>query len=493
MPRFILDWIAGESRATRFLPRSSTGRRGRRPSTELVKALVESNRRWGLFAEELLQRWAGGQTTTLVAGQQVGFAGGPLHTLAKLATLVRMKRELERAGTPATAFFWLATEDHDYDEVAQLSVPVSTISTEKAVNRQVDLLCIRAARATESRRMVGPQPIPEALTAELLNLYDLPRPQWLREGITFGDSFAELVATLFGREIVLIDSLLPELRRAGASLFEAMFGRWAEVQRAVASRSRELETNGYLPQVTSRHGEPHTLLFAIGEHGEREVIDAPRKLPPERISTSALTRPLLQDFVLAPDVFIGGPAEVSYYAQIVPLHELLGVAMPRVALRGHALIAPKRVVRFISRFEIEPRQIFTQPEQLLAEREPETVSEVERTAATAQKELMQHVQRIADIALPADHALARAISRSIGHLEYHFNKLTERAIKSLVRKNRERYEAARELVATLYPDGHVQDRIVGWFPYWVRHEQHLVERMIDEIEPDTGSFKVISL
>ena len=47
-------------------------------------------------------------------------------------------------------------------------------------------------------------------------------------------------------------------------------------------------------------------------------------------------RPLLQDFVLRPDVFVGGPAEVAYYAQAAPLHPLLNVPMPRVALRAHA-------------------------------------------------------------------------------------------------------------------------------------------------------------
>ena len=106
---------------------------------------------------------------------------------------------------------------------------------------------------------------------------------------------------------------------------------------------------------------------------------------------------------------------------------------------------------------------------------------------------MRHIEKIGDIALPAEHALARAVNRSIGHLEYHFNKLTERAIKGLVRKDRERYAAAREMVATFYPDQQVQDRVAGWFPFWCRYEQHLVDRVIDEIETDAETLKVIAL
>ena len=100
------------------------------PALHTERTPHESNRRWGLSVEPQVKAWASGSAVTLVAGQQVGFAGGPLYTLAKIASLVKMKRELERAGRPATVFFWLATEDHDFDEVAQLAVPVSLVDAE---------------------------------------------------------------------------------------------------------------------------------------------------------------------------------------------------------------------------------------------------------------------------------------------------------------------------------------------------------------------------
>lgn len=496
--RFVLDWLGGDARATQFLQRSNEPPRLRaaaatRPSIELVNAIADSNRGWGLSVRTQLERWAAGETITITAGQQAGFAGGPIYTLAKLATLLKMKRELERAGNPVTAMFWLATEDHDFDEVAQLSVPVRTVSRD--VNRQLDLFRLRVALAVESKVAVGPLPVPRALVTELLALYGLEQPSWLREEITFGDSFAELIAGIFGSEIILIDSLLPALRRAGAPLFQSIFEKWDNIERAIRDRSGELTGAGYPPQVVPREGEMYSLLFELDDRNERHLITKPRQSSPspERISTSALTRPLLQDFVLRPDIFVGGPAEVSYYAQIAPLHQLLGMPMPRVALRGHALIAPKRVLRFIERYSIRPEEMFTSPDDLLAEREPKGVGEIRHEAGAARKELMKHIERIGELGLPADHALARAINRSIGHIEYHFNKLTERAIRGLVRKDKERYAAAKELLAALYPDRHVQDRIVGWFPYWLQHGQPLVDQLIEEIEPDAATFSIIGV
>jgi bacillithiol synthase len=492
MNRFVLEWMGGDER---FLPRSreelasgfrlpgSTAARTPDARSQLAAALDASNRHWGIFAKDQLQRWAAGDTFTIIAGQQVGFAGGPLYTLSKLATLVRMKRDLEKQGTPVTAFFWLATEDHDFDEVATLNVP--------SKNGQLDLLCIRAVRAAESKAVVGSLPVPEALIQQLLSVYDMPRPPWLREGITFRDSFAELVAGIFGSEIILVDALLPELRRAGAPLFEQIHAKHDAIQAALHERATQLEAAGYKEQVIPREGNEYTLLFQIDDQNRRQPTTDNRQ--PEQTSTSALTRPLLQDFVLQPDVFVGGPAEIAYYAQIAPLHDLLGVELPRIALRGHVLVAPKRVARAFDRFGIAPEEVFAPADQILAEREPEGVARIRALAAEGKRELMSRVEQIGELALPADHSLAGKVQKSIGHIEFHFDKLSERAIKGLVRKEKERYAAVRELVATLYPDRHVQERVVSWFAYWCTHGEHLVQRVIDELEPDCPCFKIVTL
>jgi uncharacterized protein YllA (UPF0747 family) len=489
MSPFVLDWLDGK--VSHFLPRDVDRKAAPLSAADLSRragmaaALIESNRRWGFFVREEVERWSRGETVTIVGGQQVGFAGGPLYTLAKVASLIRMKRDLEAAGTPATAMFWLATEDHDFHEVATLSLPAKG-------TRQLDLLQLKAAHGIESRAAVGMLPLPESLIQEFLAFYEMPRPTWLREGITFGDSFAELLSAAVHEGIVLVDSLLPELRRAGAPLFASIVARWDDIQNDVDARSRALAAAGYAPQVVARDGEPYTLLFRLDAAHNRQPFDGSAD-GPETISTSALTRPLLQDYALRPDVFVGGPAEVAYYAQIAGLHGMLDVPMPRIALRGHALVAPKRVVRFIPRFDIDPIDVFTGTDRILAQQEPAGVAEVQKIASEAQRCLNAAIDRIRELAFPADHALARSIQRSIGHLDYHFKKLTERSVRGLVRKDRERFAAVRELVAVLYPDRHVQERVVGWIAYWNELGAPLVDRLIEEIEPDAATFKVVSV
>lgn len=487
--KFTRDWLAGDER---FLRRTQTARQRRRAvPADLVNALKAQNSAWGIDANADIDAWANDDAVMLIAGQQLGFAGGPLYTLAKIATLLKMKRQYASEGKKAVAFFWLASEDHDWDEAATLNLPVNSVCMQKQVNRQVDLVCMRAIRSADQRATVGSLPVPESLIAQLLSLYDLPRPEWLRPGINFRDSFAELLASVFGNELVLIDALTPELRRAGASLFARIGEQHDAIQQTLHARANELAQAGYAQQIVPADGEHYTLFFELDANGVRHPVTHPTDA--ERTSTSVLTRPLLQDEVLQPDVFVGGPSEVAYYAQLAPLHEMLGIEMPRVALRGHALVAPKRIARAIDRYGVQPHELFTSADALLIEREPDGVAQIREIAESARANLMQHIEAISELALPADHSLAGSIRRSIGHLEYHFDKLAERATKGLVRKDRERLVALRELVATLYPDTHVQDRVVGWFGWWCEYGQHLTSCLIDEIEPDSDVFRIVSL
>ena len=347
--RFTLDWMAGNANATQFLERTTPARVSTPRDAALTDVLIASNRRWGRNVDDEIARWSRGETFTVIAGQQVGFAGGPIYTLAKLAGMLKLKRDNEACGIPTTVFFWLATEDHDFAEVATLSLP------KRDPRQQRDLTTFRT-RHPSSKMAVGALPVPEELTLALIEYLDIPRPSWLREGITFRDSFAELITSAVDGKFILVDALLPELRRAGVPLFDRILRSWDRIQRALDVRGEELTKAGYAPQVVPRPGEAHTLLFEIDETGRRELIESPRAIAPERTSTSALTRPLLQDFVLRPDVFVGGPSEVAYYAQIAPLHEMLNIAMPRVALRAGTRPGPRASLRAARRRTRRPRR-----------------------------------------------------------------------------------------------------------------------------------------
>ncbi len=500
---FALDLVTGSARVEAFSSRRDLS--GLTPPTPRVdrapiaSSLAAANRRWGNDVDDELARWSRGETVTIVGGQQVGFAGGPLLTLSKIASLLRLKRDLEERGTPVTAMFWMATEDHDFGEVACLDWP----------GKEGGLSSFRCPHPPTLSRPVGSIPIPDLLIQHYNETTRDGLPGWLRAGVTFGDSFAELVTdAVRTRGLVLVDSLDPELRRAAAPLFDFLVSDVRDVERAITSRSAELAGAGFDPQVVPNQEGHYSILYVIRgrdrvplrpvEGGwllgdERLETEAVRSLvtsEPETVSTGALARPLLQDAVLQPSIFVGGPAEVAYYSQIIPLHELSGIEVPHVALRGHVLVAHEKVLRAMENYQIEAPEITSPPEEILSRRERASMKDLHDDVARLARVVDDAIQPIRETVNAADPAMDRSIARTMKRIRYHVGKLEERGGRAILRRDVERHRAVHRLCGTLFPGGVPQDRRSAWVGLWDAYREALVDRMIDVVAPDSAKFHI---
>jgi bacillithiol biosynthesis cysteine-adding enzyme BshC len=500
---FALDLASGDERVAKLSSRRAIERltppAAAVDRAPIARSLAESNRRWGNDVDAELTRWASGKTVTIVGGQQVGFAGGPLLTLTKIASLLRLKRDLERAGTPATAMFWMATEDHDFGEVACLDWP----------RREGGLAAFRCPHPPSLTRPVGSHTIPEILLRHFQDITQRELPSWLRDGITFGDSFAELVSEVVsGRGLVLVDALDPELRRAGVPLFRQLASRMPEVEEAIALRSRELESAGFAPQVVPNQEGHYSVLYVIRGRDRRPLrpsgdgwllgedrvssrdVASIVESEPERVSTGALARPLLQDLVLQPSIFVGGPAEVAYYSQILPLHSMLGIEAPHVALRGHVLVAPEKILRAMEKYDIAPPELVSPPEEILARRENEAMTDLHGEVARLAQMIDDALTPIRKTVSAADPTMDRSIARTLRRMRYHVGKIEERGGRAILRRDAERHRAIHRLCGTLFPGGVPQDRRSAWVGLWHSYRHALVDRLIDVIAPDSARFHI---
>lgn len=497
-----LDLVTGGGRAAELVSRRSLGeltpRRASRRRDALVGALARANRAWGNDVDAELELWGAGETLTLMAGQQVGFAGGPLYTLAKIASLIRIRNTFAERGVRSTVFFWMATEDHDYDEVATVTVATGS-----------DPIEIRTAAAGQGRMPVGPRPIPDDLRRKWAEA-GLAGGDWL-EATSFGESFARLLAsTLRGQNVVLVDSLEPELRAAGAPVLRAIAATLDGCEEDLAAASAQVQQLGFTPQVERSADGHFSLLYWIDDRGERVPIRKsgstwtiggrkmsreelePYLSQPERISTGAGARPLLQDAVFEPDVFTGGPAEVSYYAQLGRLHARLGIKQPHVALRGHALVASSSVMRAIERYEVTEAEMFDAPADLAARRDPGAIRRAEDAVAHARAVVESELDAVRTLGAGADRTIEKSAERSLKRIRYQFGKLGERTVAAVARRDRERFDALERMHAMLVPNGKVQDRVAAWLPLAQRYPD-LLARLVAEIEPDAPSFKIIGM
>lgn len=503
---FALDLVRDAHAAARFLPRPSLESlrpRGKgREHQPLAEAISSQNSGWGNNVSDELQRWNLGETIGIIAGQQVCFAGGPLLILSKIASLLALRERFRRRGVEATTFFWLATEDHDYDEVTTLTLP----------GEQQRVLS--AKERPPIRRIVGTLPIPPSLRSDLLDALDFDsEPRWLRQGLNLRDSFAELMTDVFrGQGMVFVDSLLPELRSAGRDLFRRIVNQGAPIEQALNERAHTLRDEGYAPQVLPAAEEHYTLFYLIDKQQVRQPIRrtddgwsvgaravsasdllAIMDSEPYSISTSVLTRPLLQDSVLRPDVFVGGPSEVSYYAQIQPLHEMLDVPLPYVALRAHCLVTSSRLLRAVDRYQLAPDELFQPVEKVIEAHDPHSVERVSARVEQARLAIEQQLGEIQGVIMVAEPALQRSVDRTMRRIAFHLDKLGNRGRSAAVRTDKERFKSISRLLTNLAPSGTPQDRKTAWMPLLLQWGEMLPARMIEEAEPDADVVKVIGL
>jgi bacillithiol synthase len=484
-----LDLVRGESGITSLFrttaPAAVSDPSGRR---DLAAALRRSNASWGADLGGELEAWASGEARAIVAGQQVGFGGGPLYTLVKIASLIHLKRKLEREGTRVAAFFWMATEDHDFDEVATLRLLMDG-----------ELRELRSQRHPAGRVAVGRLPVPHDLHRAVAGLFGSSDHPWLEPGITFGDSFARLVSSAARGEIILVDSLLPELRRAGAELFRGVAREMGAVDEAIRTRSGELERRGYAPQITADPNGDYKLFYSLDERFVREPLSDPDRLEslatasPERVSTGALMRPLLQDSVFGPEIFIGGPAEVAYYAQLGRVYDHLGLPLPRVLLRAHVLAAPAKVLRAAARHRIPPEEWLEDAESIILRREGPEVEELKERISRLHTIFDAELAAIRDSILQADPTMTRSMNRTVRRIAWHLDTLARRGQRVIARRDRERHAAVERLTRTLRPGGVMQDRVAGWVLWWHQWGEALLDAMIPSAEPGRDTLEIIGL
>lgn len=309
-------------------------------------------------AAELAAQLADPATAVVVTGQQTGLFGGPLLALVKAAAAVRYAEALEAAGRPAVAIFWMATEDHDYAEVASAAFPGPDGIAELALGADPSPLLPVGMRTLGA----GVEPLlarlAELFPSERFALWRARLAAWWRPEARFGEAFARQLAATFGaRAPLVLDAMLPELKQAERPHLARLVERRFELDAAFAAREAEIARRAHVHQVAPQPGvSPLFLLaglerrriewrgeaaFALrGVEGERPVEELLATIAgnPAVVSPGALARPAIQDAVLGTTLQVMGPGEIAYLAQAAAVYPLLGGAAPASALRPQALV-----------------------------------------------------------------------------------------------------------------------------------------------------------
>lgn len=523
--RLFSDYLSDFSRVAQFFSRPSDFSQWFKDETALIRyepekrarvadILQRQNKTWGASARTHanIERFRAG-ASVIVTGQQVGLFGGPLFSLFKALSAVRLAAQASAAGVECVPIFWLATQDHDLEEVNQASLPGP------------DGILIKFQAPTQG---VPDAPVStvtfgsgiDAVVQKAVEvLGDSEAAGWLREayrpGETLGGAFARLFAHLFGEwGVILLDSSDPELSAISEPVYRAAIEKAAGLDDALLNRSRELESLGYHQQVKVTPSS--TLLFALqngarvpvhrrangGSYdfliGEEKTSQAELlqriAAAPHHFSANVLLRPVKQDYLLPTLAYTGGAAEIAYFAQAAVVYEaLLGRVTPILPRFSATIVEPKQR-RLLEKYNLNLPDLFHGPDalrEILAQRTlpPDLQAAFDRAQAALQTSLSE----IQDSLARLDVTLVDAAQRAGSKMQHQLEHLRGSAARAELRQSELLARHAEQLSNALYPNKSLQEREVAGIYLVARYGKNLLHQLYEFVHTDCHDHQVVEL
>lgn len=441
-------------------------------------------------------------TFTITTGHQLNIFTGPLYFIYKIVTAINLAKELKQA-YPDFNFvpvYWMATEDHDFEEINHLKVEDKMLTWQK-----------QAAGATGR---LSTKDMAEVLQAYQGYLGITENGKKLSELVekayaghqTLSAATRELVNGLFGGHgLVCIDADERELKKEFAAIaYQDITGQHSFEH--ISAANEALTDVGYKPQVNPRE---INFFYMTDQLRERIVNDGEDYLVnntdirftkeglqqeindfPERFSPNVVMRPVYQEVILPNLAYIGGGAELTYWLQLKSNFDFYKVPFPVVMLRNSAMVIDQQSARKMHILGISAKHIFDSNVDLKnawikANVNLELSLEDQRRSITA---IFDHIKLNAykidkTLSQSADGAKTKAIK-----LIYSLEKKMLRAEK---RKHVTSLNQIDGLKARLFPTGVLQERVLNLAPLYVLYGDDFLEALLQNFKPLDYKFTIL--
>lgn len=486
----------------------------------LCDVLEEANRSNGAGEKTLenLQLLRDNDCVAVVSGQQAGLFTGPLYTIYKALSAVKLTECLRGRGFKAVPVFWIATEDHDFLEVSNTFF----------INKQGDLNELR----NEPKRCYENLPVgyvknDASITGTINELFNgLPHTEFtdeLREmiektwaeGVDYGDAFARMLTRIIGRfGLIVLCPLDVRLKRLAAPIYVNAIKRSEEIVSALRTRSEKLVEEGYHAQVLIN--EDYFPLFYQANDKTRHALkktpqgtfktkDIEREftlnelaelaeVSPEKFSPSVVLRSVVQDYLLPTICYFGGAAEIAYFAQSGEVYRILERPITAIFHRqSFTFIEPKHQ-KTLALYGLKLEDLLVGEENLtpqiverfLNKETSQIFSEVEETINVQLSRLEKSLREV-------EPTLADNSIRRRQKILYHIGAMRKKFYLAQVRKDETVKRQIETMFALLLPQKHLQERTLNISTVLNKHGNYAIDWIYQAIDLDDKGHRIIYL
>jgi bacillithiol biosynthesis cysteine-adding enzyme BshC len=454
----------------------------------------------------------------VVTGQQAGLFTGPLYTIYKALSAVKMTECLIGRGYKAVPVFWIATEDHDFEEVSKASV----------INSQGNLVTVKnEPKRCHENLPVGYVELDESIKPTIEELFDnLPHTEFTNElrefvektwasGVDYGDAFARLLTDFLGKYgLIVLCPLNDRLKKLATPIYVEAIKKSDEIVSALRQRSEELQKAGYHAQVMvtedyfplfwqAKNRTRHALKKS--ESGTFKTKDIDREftlddlaalaaVEPQRFSPSVVLRSVVQDYLLPTVCYFGGAAEIAYFAQSAEVYRILERPVTPIFHRQSFTIVEPKHAKTLKKYDLELKDLFKGIENLMPQiveqflnREMAQIfAEVDANINTELNRLDRNLSRI-------EPTLAESLANRRRKIAYHISNLRTKFHNAQMRNDNVIKHQLETAFTALVPNRHLQERTLNVNYFLNRHGLYLIDWIYQAIDLDDKGHRIIYL
>jgi bacillithiol synthase len=486
----------------------------------LCDALEEMNKKFdaGEKTLENIKLLRESDCVAVVSGQQAGLFSGPLYTIYKALSAVKLTECLRGRGFKAVPVFWIATEDHDFEEVSKAFVidkngrlkhlknepkrcyenlPVGYVKLDDSIKQTVDEL-FSALPVTE-------------FTGELRKLID---EKWTA-GSYFGDAFAGFLTRLFDKYgLIMLCPLDKRLKQIAAPIYTEAIKKSDEIVSALIKRSEELVEKGYHAQVLVE-ADYFPLFWQAKDHtrnalkksaaGTFKTKDESREFTlaelaeiaerdPQRFSPSVVLRSVAQDYILPTVCYFGGAAEIAYFAQSAEVYRILDRPVTPIFHRQSFTFVEAKHARTLQKYDLKLTDLFGGIEPILPKIVEEHLNpETARIFAEAEEKINAQLNRLDQNLVNIEPTLADNLATRRRKIIYHIANLRTKFHHAQIKKDETINRRIETAFESLVPHKHLQERTLNVTTYLNRYGFYFIDWIYDAIDLDDKAHRVIYL
>ncbi|WP_026674384.1 bacillithiol biosynthesis cysteine-adding enzyme BshC [Alkalihalobacterium bogoriense] len=482
---------------------------------KLADLLVDYHKKFTYHQKSLkqIEKLKDERSVLIVGGQQPGLLMGPLFTYYKALTVVQLAKQQEKElGVPVIPLFWVAGEDHDFDEINHIYVEEKKTLMKFSLSHHHDKktslsdLNLEKERAHTWVRDVFLHLHETEHTKAIFSVIE----SCLHKATTYTDFFSELISWVFREEgLLLLDSGAKEIRKLESSLFTELIENNDELQQRFIKQSTELEKQGYPLPVTI--DKTNANLFYL-ENGKREKVRKEDGMyrtnssifskqqfltiannNPELLSNNVVTRPIMQEYLLPVLAFVAGPGEIAYWATLKSVFHLFSYKMPPIVPRKSVTIVEEKVDQWMKEKEVTMADVF---EKKVSEKKTKWLQEHNIWNMAQIKERVLQDVKVAHEPLRAlskeiDETSAALAEKNIKILSHEIEKVTSKIEHRIKVHYDSELRKFNEIEQKLFPLGLPQERVYHLFYFLNKYGEEFLTRTKELNFGDDGIHKLV--